>query len=257
MSADPKETPFFIGWATPDRRLWPFLVAVAVLAFVASFSIAYVVAATQNDPGAGGRIGRVEAVGVLQTQPYPILHILESEQFETGTTVLLMGQGKNGAQGRADALDGQIVRVSGTRLNRGELNGIILRGGSNGVMFAEDAMVAAGAGTVPDAQDLGRWRLTGEICDGNCLAGAMRPGTGLAHRACANLCILGGLPPVFVATDAVGGSAFFLVANAAGQPMPDSMLDYTALLIEAEGRVERRGGMNVFLVEMDTVELAQ
>lgn len=257
MSTDPNDTPFFIGWATPDRRLWPFLIATALIAFVASFSIAYMVAATQDDPGAGGRMGQVSALGVLQTQPYPILHVLESDQFEAGTTVLLMGQGKNGAQGRADPLDGQIVRVSGARLNRGELNGVILRGGQNGVMFAEDAMVAAGAGTVPDAQDLGLWRLTGEICDGNCLAGAMRPGTGLAHRACANLCILGGLPPVFVATDSVGGSAFFLVANADGGPMPESMLDYTALLIEAEGRVERRGGMNVFLINEATVELAQ
>lgn len=256
MSADRNDTPFFIGWATPDRRLWPFLLAVAVVAFVASFSIAYVVAATQDDPGVGGRMGRVEALGVLQTQPYPILHVLESDQFEPGTTVLLMGQGKNGAQGRADPLDGQIVQVSGARLNRGELNGIILRGGQNGLTVAEDAMAAAGEGTLPEAEDLGRWRLTGEICDGNCLAGAMRPGTGLAHRACANLCILGGLPPVFVATDTVGGSEFFLVADTNGNPMSEAMLDYTALLIQAEGRVERRGGMNVFLIDEATVELA-
>lgn len=257
MSTDPNDTPFFIGWATPDRRLWPFLVGVAVIAFIASFSIAYLVAATQNDPGNGARMGRVEALGVLQTRPYPVLHVLESDQFESGTTVLLMGQGKNGAQGRADSLDGQIVQISGTRLNRGDLNGIILRGGENGVMFADDAMVAAGEGTLPVVEDLGRWRLTGEICDGNCLAGAMRPGTGLAHRACANLCILGGLPPVFVATDTVGGSEFFLVADADGGPMAEAMLDVTALLIEAEGRVERHGGMNVFLIDADTVELAQ
>lgn len=252
MRGDRRDTPFFIGWATPDRRLWPFLIAVALVAFVASFSIAYVVAATQDDPGAGARMGRVEALGVLQTQPYPILHILESDQFDAGSTVLLMGQGKNGVQGRADPLDGQVVRVSGTRLNRGELDGIILRGGQNGMALAAD-----GTGTLPEAEDLGRWRLTGEICDGNCLAGAMRPGTGLAHRACANLCILGGLPPVFVATDTVGGSEFFLVADADGAPMSASMLDYTALLIQAEGRVERRGGMNVFLIDEGTVELAQ
>jgi hypothetical protein len=107
------------------------------------------------------------------------------------------------------------------------------------------------------AEDLGRWRLTGEICDGNCLTGAMRPGTGLAHRACANLCILGGLPPVFVATDSIAGSEFFLIGDADGGPLPDEMLDWTALLIAAEGRVERRGGVNVFLIDANTVELAQ
>ncbi|MBL4628963.1 MAG: hypothetical protein JKY00_13205 [Roseicyclus sp.] len=253
MSAKPDDTPFFIGWATPDRRLWPFLIAVAVMAFVAAFSVSYLVAATQDDPGNGGRMGPVQAVGVLQTQPYPVLHVLQSEQLAVGTTVLLMGQGKNGVQGRADPLDGQIVRVNGVRLNRGELNGIILRGGSNGVMVADGEV----EGAMPVTEDLGRWRLTGEICDGNCLAGSMRPGTGLAHRACANLCILGGLPPVFVATDSVGGSEFFLVADADGGPMPDEMLDYTALLIEAEGRVERRGGMNVFLIDAASVELAR
>ncbi|MEJ6391888.1 hypothetical protein V8J82_01390 [Gymnodinialimonas sp. 2305UL16-5] len=252
MSApDADDAPFFIGWARPDRRLWGFLVLTAVVFFVGAFGTSYLIAATQSDPGNGGRMGRAEVTGIVQAAPYPILHVLESAQYPDGATILLMGQGKNGAQSRVNDLDGQVVRATGAQLNRGDLDGMILRGGANGVQAVD------GSGTLPEPEDLGRWRLTGEICDGNCLAGAMRPGTGLAHRACANLCLAGGLPPVFVATDTVGDSAFFLVAGPDGGPMPDALLDFTALLVRAEGRVERHGSMNVFLVEPDSVELAR
>ncbi len=250
MSDKPDDGPFFIGWATPDRRLWPFLLIVGVVAFVASFAVAYLIANAQDDPGGAGRMGMAEAVGVVQMDPYPVLHVTESEQFAPGATVLLMGQGKNGAQAGTAAFDGQLVRITGVRLNRGDLDGVIL-GGGNAVTPVE------GEAVMPEAEDLGRWRLTGEICDGNCLAGAMRPGTGLAHRACANLCILGGLPPVFVATDSVAGSEFFLIGGPDGGPLPEEVLDMTALLVTAEGRVERRGGMNVFLIDPASVVLAR
>ncbi|MEM9765904.1 MAG: hypothetical protein AAF968_26000 [Pseudomonadota bacterium] len=253
MTQKPDEPPFFIGWATADRRFWPFLGLAALALFAISFTFAYMVSATQDDPGEGGRMGQAQAIGIIEANPYPMLHILESEQFAEGRTILLMGQGKNGVQERAENLDGVVVNAAGARLNRGDLDGMILRGGMNGLAANTDFVSAE----MPEPQDLGRWRLTGEMCDGNCLAGAMRPGTGLAHRACANLCILGGLPPVFVATDTVEGSEFFLMANADGGPLPMEMLDYTALLIRAEGQVERRGGMNVFLMDTDTVEVVR
>lgn len=250
MKVPNTERSFFIGWAPPTPALRPFLVAVAVLLCLAAFFAAYAIGATQNDPGDGGRIGRAMAVGVVETAPYPILHILDSEDFETGETILLMGNGKNGAQRQADPLNGQVVVVNGFHLARGELSGMILRGGQNGMAAAE----AVEPQSVPEPEDLGRWRLSGEICDGNCYAGAMRPGTGLAHRACANLCILSGLPPVFVATDQVAGSEFFLIGGPDGGPIPEELLDHTGTLVQADGRVERRGSMNVFLIEPDSVE---
>lgn len=246
-----EEEPFFIGWATPERRSWGFLATVSAAILLIAGSFSYLVAATQDDPGDGGRMGPATAIGILETQPYPVLHVLESDQYDTGATILLMGQGKNGAQRQAAELEGGIVIASGVRMSRGELDGMILRGGARGLTLDMEGM------RMPGTEDMGRWRLTGELCDGNCLAGAMRPGTGLAHRACANLCILGGLPPVLVATDSVGGSEFFLVGGPDGGPMPEELLDFTGVLLEAEGRVERRGGLNVFLVDPETVVLAR
>ncbi|MEL6236793.1 MAG: hypothetical protein AAFR46_20540, partial [Pseudomonadota bacterium] len=102
-----------------------------------------------------------------------------------------------------------------------------------------------------------RWRLVGEICDGKCYAGAMRPGTGLAHKACAILCLDGGVPPVFVATDEVEGAQFMMLAGPDGGAVPDAVLQQTAILVTADGEIERRGDLLVFRIDPDSVVPAQ
>lgn len=245
--------PFFIGWAKPPAGLRGFL-AVAALAVVAVFGgLGWLLAAAQGDPGDGAfrwDWGRQEAVGVLTARPYPVLHVVESERFPAGGALLLAGVGKRGAQDRAEPLDGRLVRVSGVALKRGDLDMLQLRGGADGLAPAE------GAGAPPDPVDLGRWRVTGEICDGKCYAGAMRPGNGLAHKACANLCIAGGAPPLFVATGPIDGEDILLLADAEGGPIPDALLARTAEIVEIEGRAERRGGIVVLRVDPATVRRA-
>lgn len=97
----------------------------------------------------------------------------------------------------------------------------------------------------------------GEICDGKCYTGAMRPGEGLAHRACANVCLVGGVPPVFVSTDRIDGEEFLLMADADGGPVTDALLDHVATLVEVEGDVERRGDILVFRIDPDSIRPAQ
>jgi hypothetical protein len=102
---------------------------------------------------------------------------------------------------------------------------------------------------------LGKWRLSGEICDGKCLSGAMRPGRGLSHRACANLCLIGGVPPVFVSAEPVDGEEFFLMADENGDPLPDQYLDHVAVYISLDGEIERRGNIRVFKVALNTLKV--
>ena len=64
---------------------------------------------------------------------------------------------------------------------------------------------------VPEAPvSLGRRRMVGEICDGKCFIGIMRYGSGLAHKACASLCLRGSLAPVFVSYGTNRGQFLFL-----------------------------------------------
>jgi hypothetical protein len=73
----------------------------------------------------------------------------------------------------------------------------------------------------------------------------MRPGAGIAHRACAGLCLSGGLPPVLVTTGAVVGTSFLLLAGPDGGPLPAPLARLAGLRIRLEGSIERRADLLV------------
>jgi len=245
--------PFFIGWASPPKALRPFLLIVAVAGIVTFTAAAVITAATQSDPGSGAfrwDWGRQTVTGTLMAGPSRILHV-ESEGRLLGRSLLLAAPGKRGVLDRAADLLGTRVTASGVMLARGDLVMMQVRGNPAGLQ------PAGGEATAIPSEDLGRWRLTGEICDGKCYAGAMRPGTGLAHKACANLCIAGGVPAVFVSTAPVDGSRFFLLGDAQGAPAPEQATRWSAIRVTVEGRVVRQGGMPVLRADFDTIGRAR
>lgn len=252
-----KEDPFFVGYLKAPFALRPFLILASLVFVLGSGALGYAIASSQDDPGEGRLrfdYGQQTVLGVLELTPTPILHVTQgSEQIPEGHALMLSGQGKNGAVERAEALEGQLVHARGILVERGELNMLQLGGGNN-FRAADDQSVIP---DIPEPEPLGRWQITGEICDGKCTAGAMRPGRGIAHRACANLCILGGIPPVFVSTQAVDGDEFLLIAGADGEVLPPELLDYVALYVTLEGEVSRHGDLLVLTVDTDSVELAE
>ena len=242
-----KETPFFIGFLGIPAGLRLFL-ALAGVALVAGFAaLGWAIGTNQDDPGgAAWRFdwGKQTVVGVVYTKPSPHVQVVVgSERIPAGHTLMFTGGGKFSVLQRAEALEGQLATVSGVILKRGDLDMMQVEGGQNGLSPA--------AGVVPalPVEQLGRWKLAGEICDGKCLAGAMRPGRGLAHKACANLCLIGDIPPVFVSSQPVAGSEYLLVAGPDGGPMPTELLDLTALYIEVEADIERRGDLLIMKVD--------
>ncbi len=78
----------------------------------------------------------------------------------------------------------------------------------------------------------------------------MRPGNGLAHKACANLCLSGQVPPVFVAVTPVEGGGFMLLGDRGGGPLPEAVKDFVGMRVALEGTLERRGDLLVFLVDL-------
>lgn len=244
---------FFVGYLPTPAALRVFLVAVAALLLGAFAALAVVIGTAQDDPGDGSfrwAWGPQEVTGRLDTLPYPMLHVTTgSKRIAAGTTLLLTGVGKRGVHARVAKLDGKLVRLKGIALKRGDIDALQVGGGPKNIVAVEGE--APTLETVP----LGRWRLKGEICDGKCLAGAMRPGRGLSHRACANLCLIGGAPPVFVSGKPVDGSDFFVIGDADGKPLPERIYAQTALYISLEGEVERRGRILVFKADLDSLEV--
>ncbi len=253
-----EDDPFFVGYLPVPVGLRLYLFSACLLFLVGAGALGYSLAATQDDPG-DGRLrfdyGAQTVIGVLELTPSPILHVTEgSERIPAGHTLMLAGQGKNGAVERAEGLAGQLVRATGVLLERGDLDMMQLNGGNNAFRAAEDQSAIP---DIPEAEPLGRWQITGEICDGKCTAGAMRPGRGIAHRACANLCILGGIPAVFVSTQPVEGEEFLLISGVGEEVIPPALYDYVGLYVTLEGDVSRHGDLLVLTVDTDSVELIQ
>ncbi|MEJ6389162.1 hypothetical protein [Gymnodinialimonas ulvae] len=258
MTAPKDDTPFFVGYLATPPGLRLFLTATCLALMLGAAGLAYAVAVTQDDPG-DGRLrfdfGPQTVMGVLELTPAPILHVTQgTDAIPVGHTLMLSGQGKNGAVDRARALEGQLVSATGILLQRGNLDMLQLNGGNN-FRAADDQ--PATLPDIPEPEPLGRWQITGEICDGKCQAGAMRPGNGIAHRACANLCLVGGVPPVFVSTQPVDGEGFLLITGAGDDVLPPALFDYVGLYVTLEGDVARHGDLLVLSVDTDTVVLAQ
>jgi hypothetical protein len=252
MSEDRQAAPFFVGYLPVPKALRGWLLAVAAGLAMLFAAIGWAIATSQSDPGPGAfrfDLGEQTVTGVMESRPYPLLHVtVGSDAVPAGHTLTLAGAGKTGAAGQAAPLDGKLAQISGIILKRGDLDMLQLRGGSG-------AVEAEGEAPAIPVTQLGRWRLAGEICDGKCLAGAMRPGTGLAHKACANLCLAGGIPPVFVSSQPVEGSEFLLLAGPDGGPLPGWLYDRTAVFLSIEGDIERRGDLLIFRVNPASLEV--
>ena len=231
---------FFIGWqATPPRPLRGLLAALALGVPLGFAALGLLLGRAADDPGGGAfdwEAGEQTLLGTVAARPYPLLYL------PSGHTLLLSGLGKSGVE-LDPALDGRHVAARGFMIRRGTLE-----------MLQVAALdPAPGEAALPPPVPAGRWRIAGEICDGKCETGAMRPGNGIAHRACAMLCLAGGVPPVFVAVRPVAGGSFLLLAGPDGGPMPAALRERTALRLVLEGTLERRG--DLLVLRADPVRL--
>ncbi len=137
-----------------------------------------------------GRTHTVE--GRVVEFPYPALEVAGGGAAAP-RTYWLVGPGKHGAADLIRGLDGRVVRLEGTLIQRDadamlqiETGGALLGDPARRVPM-RDPLYAAG----PVA-------LVGEIVDSKCHLGVMKPGEGPTHRDCAVRCLLGHVPPMFV-----------------------------------------------------------
>ena len=245
-AAKPKS--FYIGYnkAIP-RTLRPFLMTFAAVLVGVFAMVALLISRNINDPGNGDYDADLMLAGTLIVSPAPILRVAADAQYPHPHALMLTGEGKEGVLASATALAGKHVTISGTLLRRGSIDMLVTAPQS-----IQPAPTSEGTASLPNAVSLGRWRLSGEICDGKCTTGAMRPGTGLAHKACANLCIFGGIPPVFVSTSPVDGVSFFLLTGKDGTALPQNLYDLTALRVEIEGEILKLDDLLILQTDLKT-----
>lgn len=216
----PQPDPMYVGYLPVPTRIRRFIRPVVAGLLLLMVVAAVAIAARQRDPGDGvWGLGRtIEFEGVLVAEPHFIL-------FENDGGVwrhaLLVEQGKR-VPTRLATQAGQRVRLRGVMLSRANVRLFELAGG--------DDLTVLGPATdaLPRAPVAGPLPTHGEIIDPKCYAGAMKPGDGKTHKACAALCLRGGIPPML--RDARTGTLHLLVgpdhtpighalASIAGEPV--------------------------------------
>jgi len=226
--------PFFIGWSPRSARpIAGFLAFVTLMVLGGALGLALALGARVDDGGDGQWFGDREYVGVVLRHPYPILVVPPDGEHPRGHALLMSGGGKVGVEAEGERFANQRVRVKGAVVKRGDIEMLLVN-----TMTAEPGPFEA-----PRVTPLGTWRVVGEICDGKCVPGIMRPGQGLSHKACANVCIAGGVPPVLVTAGPIEGRNFLLMGDAAGKRLPDAFRDHVGVRRRMEGRVERVADM--------------
>ncbi len=172
--------------------------------------------------------------GVLRAEPYPMLVTGD------GAPALLVAPGKHGAQRRVEGFGGRYVRVRGSALERGGRRMIEIAPGDTDLELIDEA-VRVGAQVIERRP--GVVRLTGEIVDGKCWSGAMKPGDGAGHRACAALCVQGGIPPLLVVPDGELAGVY-LMTDAEGVAAPDLVAPCLGERVTIEGEIVLIDGLS-------------
>jgi hypothetical protein len=179
--------------------------------------------------------------GVVRERPYPTLEVDRPASLGDRSRFYLVAPGKHGAAAAVAGWDGRRVRLRGSLIYRDDQTMIEVVPGS----------IEAGAGAVAAASEvaLGTHTLSGRIVDSKCFLGVMKPGATKPHRACATLCIRGGIPPLLVVEDGRGPAAYLLLVGADGRALNAEVLDLVDEPVEITGEVVRRDDLLVLYAD--------
>ena len=253
MTRRADDEPMFIGWAeTPaaDRR---FFLRAGLALTTAVGVLGFSVAAVQKPPGKGR--WDPDAVrewrGIASAEPYAMLR---TNDLGGGgpRTALLSCLGKCGVAARLGALAGQAVVVKGSLIQRGQHAMIAVDEEGDWIRRDDDAR-ADPALSFPPGQPLGEVSLVGEILDSKCWFGAMRPSSGKVHKACAALCIRGGIPPAFFARGS-GGQGTLMIMTSGGRAYGNALLGLVADPVRVSGSVQRVGDLLVLDAPLSQIQ---
>ncbi len=248
----PSRDAFFVGYLPVPKPLALFLAGLVGVLTCFAAGAALALALSQSDPGDAHVDGPAEIhTGYLSVDPYPLLHLPPDDAHPLGRTLPMAGIGKIGIPAEAEALAGQWVDARGVLRTRGAHQLFETRGRDPIVVAAEGGAVPGNFDPVA-VEDLGEVTVRGEIVDPKCFLGAMRPGCGKMHMACANRCLLGGVPPMLASFGAEDAFEMFLLTDEDGNDITEQVLDWTSLPVSVTGALERRG--DLFVLKVTDIE---
>lgn len=254
------DEPFYVGYLPMPDGYRHFLTRLVVTLGLGVLAVAGAMAWFQRDPAQGapyhGSAKEVrELSGILHSAPYGVLRAPGEAPGQPARTLILTTNGKQGVADLVTGKDGHAVTMRG-----------VLRGRSGRYVFAMDTKFGFAEASLDRAQ---RARLTrpqaepvgsepvslrGEIIDPKCFTGAMKPGNGKAHKACAINCLQGGIPPMFATRADDGHESFYLLVDESGGPILDPLIPWVGDPVEIRGRVYRQADMMILRVQAGSIQ---
>lgn len=246
MSDMAREDPFFIGWLPVPKSYSRFLRNTGIVFILAAAGVSLFTAQQQDSPGSGEWDDQSvqEFAGIVHASPYAMIRVAGNPV----RTILLVEAGKFGASERVKPFDGQAVRVKGTLLHRDDRQMVELVAGEDAITPIELGEDQANRLRRPAPRELGDVVLHGEIIDSKCYLGAMKPGGGKTHKACAALCLSGGIPPMFVTPGPDRREAFYLLVDENGGPLTNDALKFVGDPVELRARLETIDDLSILRV---------
>lgn len=244
--------PFYVGYRpAPSEHRRAMKSFIILLALWLSM-MGCVLVLTQRDPGdAVWDISNERTwSGTLVEHPYPMLI---PDDPATTSAMFVVAMGKRGAQDRLSAGYGHRVTLRGYELQREGRRMIELAESPDTIQIGQPAAAQPAPATTPSESPI---ELVGEIIDGKCYLGAMKPGDGFGHRACAMLCLRGGLPPMFVAEGETGRTLYPLLIVDNSTQLDESTMSKVARRVRLRARTATIAGLPVLYTSAQEIELA-
>jgi len=242
---------FYIGYLERvPRQLAKWLISTSAFLLAISLFVGFLLVRSQDSFEKSvfefGTVQRYE--GWYTASPVPMLTVA-SDNGEQPSTYLLVLEGKHGARDALENYDGGAISIEGTKIYRGELQ-----------MLEVKASSILDVTEIPDVErarpmHMGNAVLKGEIVDSKCYLGVMNPGEKTVHRACAELCIRGGIPPLFVLRDEDRSVTQLLLTGPNGEAINLEVLPYVAHPVEISGEIFAHGNLLEIRVDPEVIRL--
>ncbi len=255
MSVNTPQDEFFVGWLQTPRSYVRFLNPMVFTLLFLGVITAGTLAFFQRNPGAGHWEDDKVVVlrGVAFAKPYAMLRVPGDQPNDPPRTFLLVEDGKFGALPRVSKIvegrpEGVPVEVQGTVLHRGDRWMLALSPGDSGMrpLTESQAKELPFLGWALPRTLADSITLRGEIIDPKCYLGAMKPGGGKTHKACAMRCIAGGIPPMLVTRTGDGHETFYLLVMPDGSAANEALFPFVGDQVEMTGRLEQQNDLLVF-----------
>ncbi len=249
MTADPTQDGphgIYVGYLPLPRRYRLFVMVAVPLLVIVAGALAGAMASVQRDPGVTEHVAAGEArwSGTVFIEPHPLL------AGDDGHSYLLASTMKAGVADRTTLFDGKRCVLTGTVQARGGRRVLLVADG-------EDAIreLAEGSASLPPTMSEPRSiRIVGEILDSKCYTGAMKPGDGKGHKACAILCLRGGIAAIVAAPALAGDESLPLLRVDGSTLLPDQVLELVGEPVVITGVLSQAGGIPVLDSSPDQIK---